>query len=308
MSFPPVKGEAFKKVFTLIPTNVKASPILALLDEIVQKCCFKLPLFADSASSDPLKNDNTSVYFGYSNMAVSATMYLYKNGTQIATLNNNTYGTFYAFGFYNDGIKSYTGYQINWKAVLLAHGAGAYYVKCDALLITTATITEYSFDYCLKQYSTAIADGTVRIEFWHNGIIGDWIIDTDKRSFKGLNWYNSIRLPNAMIYNSRGENEYEEIQYSNGQMQDSKMEQRALFDLIIEPLPELLHLYLRKEALMSDRIVVSDYNNRSPLKPFLERELKFRGNYEPNWQGIADRSSVLIQFEQRYNNLKKLHC
>lgn len=307
MSFPTLKGEAFKKVFTIIPTNVKQVPTIQYLEEVVPKCCFKLPVFADAATSDTFKNDNNSVYFGYSALATAVTLKLFKDGSELLTLNDNSWGTFYAFGFYNDGIKNYTGYQLNWRTIFLAHGSGLFYVKAEVTLLT-GTINDYSFDYCLSQFTTARADGTVRLEFWHNGIIGDWKIDTDKRSFKGLNWYNSIRLPNAMIYNSRGEYDAEEIQYTNGMKQDAKMEQTPLYDLIIEPLPELLHQYMRKEVLMSDRIVLSDYNNRSPLKPFIDKELKYRGNYEPNWQGIAERSTVLIQFEQRYNQLKKLYC
>jgi len=79
-------------------------------------------------------------------------------------------------------------------------------------------------------------------------------------------------------------------------------------DLIIEPLPNELHRFMRCEVLTSDDIIISDYNYKSPLRPFLGKKLKFRGNYEPNWQQLNNRSSVLIQFEQRINNLRKRFC
>lgn len=301
-------GEAYKAVFDLIPTGIFKPPTIDYAQDVVNRCCFVLPVIADQFSSDKYKNDQTSVYFGYSSVVVSVVLKLMKDGEIVATLNTNALGTFYAFGFQDDGIKKYIGYQLDWKLILAAHGAGEYQVRSDYTDVTAATGSDYWFKQCLYQYTLGRVDETVRLEFYHNGIIGDWIADTDLRSFKDLNWYNSVRIPKAMIYNERAEFESEEKQYNNGKLQDVKMDQEPLFDLIVEPMPADLHRYMRVEVLTGDRIIVTDYNARSPLRPFVDKELKFRGNYEPNWQGIYGRSTVLIGFKQRFNNLRKRFC
>lgn len=303
-----LKGECIKKQFTLIPLGINVVPEIDYAEDVFEKCCFELPLVASIASADPFKNDVTSCYYGYTNLADDVEMKLLLNDAVVATLNNNTYGTFYAYGFHEDGGKKYIGYQLNWRSILTAFGEGKYQVRFDITTIFASTVFDYWFPYCLKAYSIPAVDETVRLEFYHNGIIGNWRDDKDRRSFHGLDWYNSIRFPKAMIYNSRREFESEEIQYDNGFLQDVKLEQRPLYDLIVEPMTNELHNYIGTEVVTADEIIVSDYNSRSPLRPFVEKELKFRGNYEPNWQGLNNKSSVLLQFEQRYNNLRKRFC
>jgi hypothetical protein len=304
----PLKGECIKKQFTLIPLGIGETPTIDYADDVFQRCCFELPIVASTASTDTLKNDITSAIYGYSNLADAVEMKLLKEGSVVATLNNNTYGTLYDFGFHEDGGKKYIGYKVDWRLVLIAFGEGQYQIRFDITTIFASTVFDYWFTYCLKNYSVPIVDETVRLEFYHNGIIGNWKDDKDRRSFKGLDWYNSIRFPKAMIYNSRREFESEEIQYDNGFLQDVKLEQKPLYDLIVEPMTNELHNYVGCEVVTSDEIIVTDYNSRSPLRPFVNKELKFKGNYEPNWQGLANKSSVLLQFEQRYNNLRKRFC
>jgi hypothetical protein len=303
-----MRGEAFKKTFKFIPATVATVPTIDYADSFQERCTFELPVIADSATSDTFKNDTTSVYFGYSSIVNTVDLELYKCDELQAPLNANTYGTFYALGFHTDGIKNYIGFKINWKLVMAAFGVGEYYVKSTANLITGQTFEEYSLTYCLKQYTQTNVDGTVRIEFTHNGIIGDYKIDKDSKSFEGLQWYNSIRLPEAMVYNERSEFESEQIQYTNGMMQDTKLEQTPKYDLICGLLPNEIHRFIRTEVVTSDNIIITDYNGVSPLRPFVNKELKFTGNYEPNWQGLSNKSSVLIGFEQRYNNLRKRFC
>lgn len=303
-----MKGEVFKKRFSVITDPAAEAPTIDYTDNYVERCSVKLPVLATPLNADPLQNDFTGFYFGYSSIVSSCVLKLYKCDELKATLNSTTYGTFFAFGFHDDGKKKYIGYKLNWKLVLAAFGEGEYFVKCEATLITSQVIEENSFVYCLNTYYPSTADGTVRLEFIHNGIIGDWKRDADVKSFKDLNWYSSIRIPDAMIYGERAEFESEEIQYTNGEKQDVKLEQEPLYDLIIAKLPVDLHRYMRVEVLTSSDITVSDYNAINPLRPFLNKELKYRGNYEPQWKGLSNTSSVLIGFKQKINNLRKRFC
>lgn len=303
-----MQGECIKKTFKLIPIGITTSTTIDYADDVIEQCCFDLPLFASTTSTDTFKNDVTSCYYGYSNLVDSVEMKLLKGGDVVATLNDNTYGDFYDFGFHENGDKKYIGYKINWREVLIAFGEGLYQVRFDLITIFASTVYDYWFPYCLKNYSVGNIDETVRLEFWHSGIIGNWKDDKDRRSFKDLEWYNSIRFPKAMIYNARREFTSEQIQYSNGFIQDVKMEQTPLYDLIVDRMTNELHNYIGSEVVTADKIVLTDYNSKSPLKPFINKELKFRGNYEPNWQQLNNKPSVLIQFEQRYNNLRKRFC
>jgi len=193
-------GEAFKKDFTFIPIGLITESTIEYADEFTpNKCCFALPTLATLSNSDPYQNDITSVYFGYSSIASSVNIVLIKDGADIGSLIDDTYGTFYHFGFHENNEKKYIGYKLDWKSILTILGTGSYQLRFDITTIFATLESEYSFEYCLKNYTPASSDETVRIEFTHNGLIGNWKDDSDVRSFKDLSWYNSIRLPKAIV-------------------------------------------------------------------------------------------------------------
>lgn len=305
-----MRGEAFKKDFTAIKTGAPEQATIDYVEESADRCDFLLPVLAQLVGSDNLKNDVTSVYFGYSDYITGVTLKLYKCDDEVEVLNVNSWGQFYAYGFHEDEGKKYIGYKIFWQSILLDVdlGEGEYYIKAECTTITGGTFEEESIRYCLKSYTNARADETVRLEWINNGYLGNINNDRDVISYKGLNWYNSLRLPNAIVNREKSEYESEEIQYSSGQIDDVTDEQTIIFDLEIAPIPNFLHKIIKTEALQSDELKVSDYNANNPLKPFLNKDLKRVGGYEPNWQLNAKYSSVTIQLKPKYNNLRKTFC
>ena len=305
-----MRGEAFKKTFTLIKDGLPDQSTVDYVATRAAICCFKIPVLAmdDALDTDPLKNDFTSVYFGYSDIVTDVELKLYKNDVLFGTLNSNTYGTFYDYGFHTDGKKTYTGYLINWQSILngVGLGEGNYYVKAVATKLTGGTYEEDSFSYCLYAYTANRANGTIRIEFYNNGILGDRNIDTDKVSYKNLNWYNSIRLKGIVLKESTTY-ENEMFQYTNGQRDDIKDEQEPVYDVLIKPIPYFLHKFLRNDVLQSTDLYISDYNANCKLKPFLMQNLKRYGNYEPTYTPLTMNDDVTIQFIKKYNNLRKQH-
>jgi hypothetical protein len=216
---------------------------------------------------------------------------------------------FYPYGFHQDEGKKYTGYKIYWQTILqdINLGEGTYYIKAECVTLT-GSFSEESFRYCLSEYTNARADQTVRLEWQSNGYNGNENNDRDIISYKGLNWYNAIRLPNSIINREKSDYEIEEIQYSSGQIDFIKNEQTPVYELEIAPIPNFLHRFIKTQALQSDELKVSDYNANNPLKPFLNKDVIFIGGYEPNWLSNSKNSSVRINLKQKYNNLRNIYC
>lgn len=304
-----MRGQAYKKTFTVIKKGLPPTDSLEYLEEKKERCSFNLPILASSTSTDELKNDVTSVYFGYSDIVTSVTLKLFKCDEEVATLNTSAYGTYYAFGFHTDEIKKYVGYVINWRSILMDInlGEGTYYVKAECITLTGGTYEEESFRYCLQEYTAARADGTLFFRFYHDGIIGDRNIQDDTVSYKGLLWRNGIRL-RGIVLSENVPFEHESVQYTNGKRLDVKKDAEPTYTVQIDPMPYVLHKFFRNEVVNSDELYLTDYNVDCPLKPFLNVPLKHYGNYEAQWRETIKNVPVSTEWQLRTNNLRKRFC
>lgn len=146
-------------------------------------CKYTLPVFAGETD---LTNDKSDLRFIRYGTTDTVTMKLYKEGTEVATLDDNTYGVYSDFGSqFNSEFK---GFLINWKLVYAAFGSGEYQVITTAVWIGT-TYTINSSYYQLEAWDEELADGTVRIETRQNGLIENNPID-----YTSMNWYGQIRV------------------------------------------------------------------------------------------------------------------
>jgi hypothetical protein len=69
--------------------------------------------------------------------------------------------------------------------------------------------------------------------------------------------------------------------------------------------PDFVHEALRIDAVMSDAILITDYNNYSP-KNYVSKRVIHDGNYEPDWnKGRNKLADVKLDFLQEVNLLKK---
>lgn len=304
-----IKGEAFKRTFSLIKKGLPEKDTIEFLEERKERCSFQLPILASAVSTDQLLNDKTSVYFGYSDIVTAVTLKLFKCDVEVKTLNNNNYGTYFSFGFHDDGLKKYVGYLIDWKLILLDIdlGEGEYFVRAECTLLTGGTYEDDSFVYCLNEYTTARADGTVFFRFYHNGIIGDRNIQEDSVSYKGLFYQNGIRLKGIVLSESVPY-ETEDVQYTNGKRVEVKKDAEPVYTLELQPLPYFLHKFLRNELVNADELYLSDYNVDCPLRPFLNVSLKHYGNYEPTYKETNKSVPISLEWQLRTNNLRKRFC
>lgn len=305
------QGEAFKFCCTIIRDNDSApNPVLDIVEELDERCTFSLPALADVNSTDEFKNDVFSVYFKWAESSQNATMKLFRCDEEVKTLDNNDYGTFYELGFHQDDGKKYIGYKIDWKKILEDPdlGEGEYYVLCEATTATgQAAASKQSFLWCLNQYQQHRADKTTRLEWTHDGIIGDWEKDTDIYSFD--NWYGGLRIPNSIIYNETYGKEYEEREFENGNTQDILNEDVPQWDYQIESAPWFLHRYLSLDVFKAEQILISDYNFRNPIKNMIQRSVKVSSDPDITWNnGANPNGSLTVQMEQKVNRHKKRFC
>lgn len=221
----------------------------------------------------------------------------------LENLNTNDFGTPYAFGFFIDKYQNNAiGYLLQWTDVLNEHGEGRYRVRSTGtILIGGGTVTKYSFEFCLKTYNAYRADGSVRVEWWTSGTIGDVETDLLKRDYGTLNWYNQLRIPNALFGYPTSAFEREFVKYQNGSMVWLKDSQVEEYLLQIGRIDEPFHKYFKFEVMQADEVRVTDYNIGNHLQT-QNKYITFVGDYAPEWQTGTQLAKVEIKCQQRYQN------
>lgn len=308
-------GESIKiNTITLADDPTLPGPELSAVNEKIGICPFVLPVLAvNGVSDDPVRNDKVSFYYGFNAAVVTVVLELWKCGAKapVDTLTDNTWGEFFAKGFHNYDGKDYGGYLLDFNLVIqhIDGGEGNYFIKGTVTGITGAVKYIYSKNFCLKEYTDARADKTVKIEWYHNRIIGSTEDDYDRVSYKGLNWYNSLRLPESFFGRPRFEYTEEETQYQDGEYDEVDYSHDVYYELLCARLPWHVHNCIRNDVLMSDVILVTDYNLLNPIKPIIQKSVKRANNYEPAWkQKDVENVSVVVEFKQAVNNLHRRIC
>lgn len=300
-----------QRVYFIPSAAIPTATELDIPASVTRDCCgaYSFKVLADTSDDDEFKNDVTGFLWWYNEMVDTATMKLLKwdgtTYTEEATLSDDTYGTFYELGFFtNDAGENFVGYQLNWRTVLTAFGAGSYKVKISIHAVTGETSDITSSEYCLKAYSANVADKTIKIEYYLNGILGVNEDDLLKRDYGDLNWYSSIRLPGWFGFpKSSYSKDY--TQYVNGSRQWVQDEQEQEFSMIIKPVSSAVHELMRTDVMQADEILVTDYNANNP-QSFIQKSIQLTGEYMPVWHPLRSKlASVELKFRSAINNLKK---
>lgn len=312
-------GEAQFENFKLITNNpVDPDSELDLPKFSATSCCYDLPVFAELTFTKDFNNDKSSVIYFYDNAFSDSVLELekYVSGewTKVADLNDNTYGTYYPFGFYtNNQNENVLGYEIEWKYILTALGVGRYRVKTIETNIF-GTTNKYSLEWTLKQYSQYIVDKTTRISWWISGLTGNSSNDKRKRDFGDLNWFNEIRLPNSLFWSKTSEYEKDYVQYQNGQKVWIKDERTRSYKFELIQAPNYIHELLSGEVFQADTIMITDYNSNNPAlnsdctPELIEKYIKLSSSYEPGWNYGAKYANVELTFVNEYQNFVRKRC
>lgn len=308
-------GECIKQDFVSILENPFPVTLQPDLPDRTTDCCIKffIDVLADASDADPLRNDFKHFIWYFQPVIISVVMTLQKKVGAVyvdqATLNNNTYGTFEAYGtFTNNQGEKFIRYRLDWRTVLTAFGLGLYRVK----VLSTAGIgspaltgTFYSHEYCLMPYTEIRADGTVRIEYWMNGVTGRADDDRKFKDYGTINHDDQLRIRGSFGFPKSGyEKSYTE--YADGNRPFVEDTQEPEYVLDGKEHPFFIHEEFRINIMQADEIAITDYNAMNVVN-YVQKYVQPVSGYEPEWKKLQSKLAPIdIKFRQQYNNLRKL--
>ena len=269
------------------------------VDRGFSKCCYENLVIADTASSDPFKNDFSGAY--YKKQAASDTVTFKLVDVATATeynLNTGTYGTYQAFG----GVQADLSFVIvDWKLVLTGLGSGAYQIKKE-LSIGGIAINKYSDTYTLKQFSQAVADNTVRIDSYMDGKLVKQDVD-----FAATGYKTSMRLRGFF---GRAEYSFEQdnIATRDYSYLQNTMSSKREYQFQGLQLPECITDELWNFILFGNELFISDYNGNNHSYKYELIPVKLEGNKGTEFFVTNRGVHVNLTFSDRIENSRKLNC
>jgi hypothetical protein len=231
----------------------KPEPILS---SGFEGCPDVLKVFSGKNPKNIYENDFTS-------FLVSASVYdvqfvLFKDCEEVAILNNDELGEFYAKGYWKqaDGFtftqSNYTGFKIDWNIVFNSFGYGYYTIETQFTFGETSAFDFCSCKFLLQEYSKEKADKTIKIRTIQNGTI------LDSFDYLGMDWEQSWRLDGFFGY---PQDKLESDNYLNSnrdllQIQDKLFKEYTLqTDFIAD-----CYKYIFDDILLSNTIFIDDFN------------------------------------------------
>jgi hypothetical protein len=299
-------GQVQKQNCLLIDTSIlDPTPVVPIPVNPFIRCCYTLDVYASTTDADPFKNDKRDFLKILPKSVTSVTIRLQKfvNGvwTNVATLNNNNYGTFSPLGFATKDNNTYIGYYLDFRSVLLAHNVGKYRVQFDL------TSTQFnSEEYCLRNFSEEAVDETTKIRWIKNSIIGD-ANQTRTNNFVGLKRENQMRVSQSIFGFKKGTFETETQRWQNGYERTHKKTDKERYTWEIRQMPSEILDVLRYDALMGDDIFFTDYNSRNNSGKYIEQAVEIVGEFAPNYDGLNPHPSVILEFMDKYSNRQKFY-
>lgn len=204
-----------------------------------------------SLTGEDHENDKNSFLFKRVAITDTIVIKLFKDGLELTTITDNTYGTFYDFG---DLINpDLTGFLVEWEKIGTIEGIGEYKIVAEKTILGNST-TVTSVDFELKYYAPCLANGTFRFDWVQNGCIL-----SDPIQYQGLQWYNSMRIE-GKFWRKTPTLEQEEFQDTNRKTQQIQDSIRNEYEVQTKPIPSQVANLIVYNALLADSLKVNDYN------------------------------------------------
>ncbi len=296
-----MNGQAIKETIYILrptvdtPAQMQSPPVVG--------CIVGLPALAEYVPTSDHYNDKHSVIWFFDELFTASRMWLQKDQADIIELTDDTYGTFYEFGFFvNKFGESAIGYQLNWTAVLNAHGPGSYRIRNSSTKAIGTFPDQYSFDFNLMVYTADRADRTVRVEWSRSGVLGSRIKDEKVEDYGTLAWFNQLRVPNSMFGFDSSALTDEYVRYPNGEnvwIGDSQIEELTWN---IYQLPNYIHRFVQVDIMQSGKQKFTDYNKLAPT-PTVDRWCVPTAGYKPDWVVGTINANVSVTFKPYFENL-----
>jgi hypothetical protein len=326
-----------EQIIGLVPvfqcTNDECREYLA--DSLSDDHQYPLPVFADLTDTDPYKNDTNWWLFNPPATGPFTTIVFYLdkkiNGSwvQQATLNNNTYGTYYDHTTLQCDYVPWLGYKITWRSVLSAFGEGIYRFRLQSVIYFQTSCCA-SPPFCLKAFDCIAADRTVR---WEASYAGGKFGSIDKDCYAWsfcccsvtsitygspgttgaivpctpINWSDSIRLEGFFGF-EKTSYERTKLKYVTGEIKKVRDEALQRFTWKSGNLPKWAHDRLKAYGLMADRLYVSDYNINNADYDIKQKWVVCDSGYEPAHKGYSRYSKVDVDFVEGCQYVFRNRC
>lgn len=226
--------------------------------------------------------------------------------TDIANLNDNTYGTYIPYNTYALH-PEYCGYQVAWREVLDAFGEGIFRIKTTIVggIIDACAASE---PFCLKEWTCENAKNTVKFEATlTNGKIGDATNPAQLYDICGVTYTDSIRFEGFFGW-EKAEFKRKNVEYNNGIIYKVRDEAIKTFALLTGRLPKWLHDRFKAYGLMADTLLVSDYNYNNADYNVKRKGVVCESGYEPDWRQYSRFAKVRVEFKENQQNLIRKRC
>jgi len=257
-------------------------------------CCFKELVVADLVDTTPLKNDRTNFLFSISLATDTVDIKLFKDDVEVATLNDNTYGFYFAPSFFPDERK--IGFILDWREVLAVFGTGCYQVKADRVIINQNSTLE-THHYNLKPYNEFITEGTIKMIVYSQGYIEGGI------DYSGLEWEQSIRL-RGKFWKPQPTFETDNYKDSNRIINQIQDEITTDYDLELEPIPVSIAKPLIYDRLLGNKIIIYDYNLFN-FERYISKEVYLKEIVDSKYFNRSGNGKFTFKFTDKQQNIIK---
>lgn len=267
-------------------------------DEIFKECCYNHIVLASLSETTDIKNDYSAFYHQRQIPSETVEFILYRHSNNSENSMDGTYGTPFDFGAFADN-PDLAGFLVQWRKVLNEFGEGDYKI-IKRITIAGLTFDEESFTFSLKNYTTALADKTIRIDVNMNGKLIKSGVD-----FTNLNWKHSIRIPGFF---GRREPKLEEdilVDKSYNKNQVS-MKQDNEYKLQTNYIPSCITSEIWDFFLYGNQIFITDYNLNNHSYNFIKQKVRFSNNDGTGYVSTSRKAQLNLTFvDGTSDNLKR---
>lgn len=259
------------------------------------RCDFEEKVFAHE-DADGIKNDITDFLFKKITAADTIVIQIVKNNIILATISDDTYGTFYN-GF--DAQALYVGWQADWTAIYDAFSGGRYQIRVTTTILGNASVFTSRY-FRLQAYDIYEANETVKIRTLQNGRFENGEFDFTELISGG--WPTSIRLSGIFGKMQPGleRDIYQDSSYREVQNRDTvTREYRLLANLV----PESIQNRIATQDVLANQIFITSYGllqeltyQDFPVVPESFNEVRYDGLGNTHFEIVfSDRQKNIIK-------------
>ena len=268
--------------------------------DTIKECCYNAVVLAQSGTdADYEKNDFTGIFHQRQVPMETCDFVLVNVNTAVEyALASSALGTFKDFGTIpgNSELKTFV---LEWKKVLLAHGAGTYTIV-KRVNVSGITYDIADINYTLKQYTTARADKTIRLDAATNGFMQRIGVE-----FKNSGFITSLRFGGFF---GRRDPKYtqDNVIYGDYKKTQVSVIQSNTYKMQSDLLPSCMTTQIWDFILFANDIFVNDYNLNNHLRDIIKFPVVLNETTEPAYSNKNTKAVLNMTFMERIgDNLKR---